>query len=84
MQLTLWGRISPRRIQPEEAVAEVRDALAGHGQVLLRYLVKHASTLHHHAALAQHRKVLGDQIGTAPGALGNLRNHQWLARAQFA
>lgn len=65
-------------------MAEVRHALAGHRQIVLLDLIKPAAALHHQAAFAQHRDVLGRQVGAGPDALGNLRDHQRFARAQFA
>lgn len=63
-------------------MAEVQHSFAGLGQIMRVNLVK-PPAVDDHSGLEQHGQMLGRQRGAAPGALGNLGNHERFASAQF-
>ena len=72
-----------RLVQPQQAMAEIHDALTGNWQVLLRNLVEPVARFYYQTCLSHTGKVLGDEIGTAADALGDLEDCERFAQAQF-
>ena len=72
---TATGTALLRCIQPEQAVAEVYDALAGRREILFRNLVEPVAPDHDQTGFAHAGQMPGREVGRDADAFGNLRDH---------
>ena len=75
--------ILPRRIQPEQAMAEIHDGLAGRWQVLFGYVVKIPILLLKQPGITHQFQMLRRVVVAATGRGGDFTDGPRFARAQF-